>query len=139
MTAPAQQVPDHLLLFDGVCNLCNGTVRFVIRHDQKQLFRFAPLQSAAAQAILRNHGLDTTRLTSLVYFRKGRVLVRSSAALHVARDLGGAWRIAFAFILVPRWMRDAFYNLVARKRYRWFGRQDHCMVPSRKLRGRFLA
>lgn len=140
MTTPeAPLVPEHLLLFDGVCNLCNGLVQFIIRNDRRRMFRFAPLQSPVAQAMLRNRGLDPGNLTSLVYCRKGIVLTRSSAALHVARDLGRAWQLAYALILVPRFLRDAMYDLVARKRYRWFGKKDQCTVPTAELRDRFLA
>lgn len=131
-------LPDHLLLFDGVCNLCNGLVQFIIRHDGKRRFRCAAIQSMAAQAILSSHGRDPQALTSLVYCRKDRVFVRSGAALHVARDLGGAWQLAFIFILVPRFLRDAVYDLVARNRYRWFGRRGQCMVATAELQDRFL-
>lgn len=132
-------LPDHLLLFDGVCNLCNGLVQFIIRHDRDGRFRFASLQGTTGQQFLRTHGLDRASLDSLVYWRKGKVLIRSTAALNVARDLGGVWAAAHVFILVPRFIRDAAYDLVARKRYRWFGKQGTCMVPAPELRERFLA
>jgi len=135
----AAPLPDHLLLFDGECNLCNGWVRFVIRQDRPGKFRFAPLQSAAGQALLAQHGLATPDLDTLVYFRKGTARTRSAAALHVARDLGGPWSLAYAFILVPRPLRDALYDLVARNRFRWFGRRANCVVPSPELRSRFLS
>lgn len=131
-------MPDHLLFFDGVCNLCNGLVQFIIRHDKRARFRFAPLQSAAGQRFLRTHGLATGGFDSLVYFRKGDVLTRSTAALNVARDLGGIWAMGHAFILVPRFLRDAAYDLVARTRYRWFGKRGACMVPTAALRARFM-
>lgn len=131
-------LPDHLLLFDGGCNLCNGLVQFIIRHDRKRRFRFAALRSMAAQAVLSSHGRPPQALTSLVYCRKGRVFVRSDAALHAARDLGGACQLAFIFILVPRFLRDAVYDLVARNRYRWFGRRGQCIVATAELQDRFL-
>ena len=127
-----------MLLFDGVCNLCNGLVRFIIRHDGRKRFHFAPLQSAAGQLALQRHGLATSDFNTLVYFRKGNVLTRSTAALNVARDLGGAWLIGYAFIIVPRFVRDAVYDLVSRKRFNWFGKLDSCMVPTPELRSRFL-
>lgn len=138
-TPKAAPLPDHLLLFDGVCNLCNGWVRFVIRQDRTAKFRFAPLQSAAGQALLAQHDLDTPDLDTLVYFRKGTVLIRSAAALNVARDLGAPWSLAYVGMLVPRPWRDALYHLVARNRFRWFGRRASCMVPTPELRSRFLS
>lgn len=132
-------LPEHLLLFDGVCNLCNGLVRFVIRHDRRERFRFAPLQSGLGKALLQRHGLAHGGPDSLVYLRKGRLHHRSAAALHAARDLGGVWALAYGLMLLPRPLRDAAYDLVARHRYRWFGRRDACMVPTPDLRSRFLA
>ena len=115
------ELPEHLLLFDGVCNLCNGLVRFIIRHDRKEFFRFAPLTSDIGKTIVaRSH--EAASLDTLVYLRKDRLFTRSSAALYVARDLGGIWAVAFIFMLVPSFIRDAVYDLVARKRYGWWGR-----------------
>ena len=131
-------LPERLLFFDGVCNLCNGLVRFIIRHDKCKRFHFASLQGETGQRFLRTHGLAGSSLDSLVYWRKGRALMRSSAALNVARDLGGAWAVAYLFIIVPRLIRDAVYDLVAGKRYTWFGKRDSCMVPTPELRERFL-
>lgn len=131
------ELPEHLLLFDGVCNLCNGLVRFIIPHDRKELFRFAPLTSDIGKKIVaRSH--EAASLDTLVYLRKDRLFTRSSAALYVARDLGGIWAVAFIFMLVPSFIRDAVYDLVARKRYGWWGRSEQCMVPMRELRSRFL-
>lgn len=127
--------PEHLLLFDGTCNLCNGVVQFIIKRDDRQRFHFATLGSATARQLLGDHAEHSD---SFVYCRNGRVLQRSTAALHVARQLSGAWPLAYALIVVPRFLRDAVYDLVARKRYRWFGRRDTCMVPGPELAGRFL-
>ncbi|MEO8732854.1 MAG: DCC1-like thiol-disulfide oxidoreductase family protein [Flavobacteriales bacterium] len=113
----SEDLPDRLLFFDGVCNLCNGLVQFIIRHDRRKRFRFASLQSDTGQRFLNMHGLASQNFDSLVYWRKGRVLTRSTGALNVARDLPGAWPMAYAFIVVPRFIRDAVYDLVARKRY----------------------
>ncbi len=132
-------LPGHLLLFDGVCNLCNGLVRFIIRHDRRQLFRFAPLQSRTASLLRPAQAADPRAPASLVYYRKGKMLLRSTAALYVARDLGSPWCAAYALILVPRFLRDAAYDLIARKRYRWFGRREQCMVPAAGLQERFLS
>jgi predicted DCC family thiol-disulfide oxidoreductase YuxK len=128
-----------LLLFDGVCNLCNGVVQFVIRHDRAGRFRFAALQSEPGQAMLRQFGLSTQQFDSFVYVKDGQFFTESTAALRVARDLGGAWRLLYGFIIVPRPLRDAVYRWVARNRYRFFGRQESCMIPTPELRARFLS
>ena len=127
-----------VVLFDGVCNLCNGSVQFIIRRDPAGRFRFASLQSEAGQALLRRHGLDPDDLSSVILVEDGRAYARSDAALRVARGLSGAWRAAGALRVVPRPLRDLVYGWVARNRYRWFGRREACMVPTPELRGRFL-
>ncbi|MBS1685457.1 MAG: thiol-disulfide oxidoreductase DCC family protein [Bacteroidetes bacterium] len=132
------QIPDRLVLFDGVCNLCNASVQFVIRHDTEGRFRFAALQSDAGHKVLAEHGLTTDKFDSFIYLRQGQLYQRSTAALYLMRDLGGAWGLLYAFIIVPRPLRDAVYDLVARYRYRWFGRRESCMMPTEELRGRFL-
>jgi predicted DCC family thiol-disulfide oxidoreductase YuxK len=125
-----------VLLFDGVCTLCNGFVRFVIERDPAGRFQFAPLQSAAARRVL---GAAPQPLPdSLVLVENGRLFTRSTAALRVARGLRFPWPLAYVFVAVPRPVRDWMYDVVARNRYRWFGRRDACMVPTPKLRARFL-
>ena len=138
---PDPAVPDEkgaVVLFDGVCNLCNGSVQFIVRHDPAGRFRFASLQSEAGQALLRRHGLDPHDLFSVILVEGGRAYARSDAALRIARGLSGAWRAAGALRVVPRPLRDAVYGWVARNRYRWFGRREACMVPTPELRARFL-
>ncbi|MEW5927897.1 MAG: thiol-disulfide oxidoreductase DCC family protein [Gemmatimonadota bacterium] len=138
---PDPAVPDEkgaVVLFDGVCNLCNGSVQFIVRHDPAGRFRFASLQSEAGQALLRRHGLDPTDLFSVILVEGGRAYARSDAALRIARGLTGPWRAAGALRAVPRPLRDAAYGWVARNRYRWFGKQEACMIPTPELRARFL-
>ena len=127
-----------VILFDGVCNLCNGAVRFVAQRDPRGVFRFASLQSEAGQALLRLHGLRTGDFDSVVLVDDAGVRTKSSAALAVAARLSGPWPALSAFRLVPRPLRDAVYDLVARHRYRVFGRTDQCMIPTPELRARFL-
>jgi predicted DCC family thiol-disulfide oxidoreductase YuxK len=125
-----------VLLFDGVCTLCNGFVRFVIERDPAGRFQFAPLQSAAAARLL---GATARPLPdSLVLLEDGRLFTRSTAALRVARGLRFPWPLAYVFVAVPRPVRDWVYDAVARNRYRWFGRREICMVPTPELRSRFL-
>ena len=128
-----------VVLFDGVCNLCTGVVQFVIRHDQAGRIRFAALQSAAGQALLAQYGLSTSDLNTVVYIKDGQAQVRSTAALSLLGDLGGPWRWLAALLrVVPRGLRDAVYGLVARNRYRLFGKRDSCLLPTPEHMGRFL-
>ena len=131
-----------IIFFDGVCNLCNGVVQFIIRHDAAGYFRFAPLQSAAARQLLAAHGHALPPAgpdpDSVLLLEDGRVYAHSAAVLRMARHLPG-WRWLTAGRLLPRTWRDALYRFVARHRYRWFGRQAACMVPTPDLRARFLA
>ena len=132
--------PDTIL-FDGVCNLCNGFVQFVIRHDPAGRFRFAALQSEAARALLAANGLPPAAAAdpeSVLLLSGGRLYSHSAAVLRVAHGLGGAWRLARLGEVLPRAWRDAAYRFVARHRYRWFGRQESCMLPTPALKARFL-
>ena len=133
--------PD-IILFDGVCNLCNGFVQFIIRHDQAERFRFAALQSEAGQALLAKHGFapsaGAAELDSVLLLSGGQLYSHSSAVLRIARGLGGGWALAGVGGLLPRAWRDALYRFIARNRYRWFGRQESCMLPTPELQARFL-
>ena len=128
-----------ILLFDGVCNLCNGFVQFIIRRDPEGMFRFASLQSELAQELLKERGLDPAALDTVVLIDGERAFTRSDAALQVAGRMGGAWPLLKVFRVLPRAWRNAVYDWVARHRYRWFGKKDQCMVPTPELRSRFLA
>jgi predicted DCC family thiol-disulfide oxidoreductase YuxK len=128
----------NIILFDGVCNLCNSSVQFVIRHDKGAKFKFASLQSEFGQKILREEQLPVDDLRSFILIENGKVYTRSTAALRVAKKLGGAWPLLYGFIIVPRFIRDAVYDLIARNRYKWFGKQEACWVPTPELKNRFL-
>lgn len=127
-----------IILFDGVCNLCNASVQWVLRRDRRAVFRFAALQSEPGQQLLRQFGLDSGRFETVVLVAEGRVFVRSEAALEIARRLGGGWRLAGLLRVFPLFLRDAVYGWVARNRYRWFGKQEICWLPTPALRERFL-
>ena len=128
-----------VVLFDGVCNLCNGAVNFIIDRDSQGRFRFASRQSAAGQELLRAHGLPPARMDSLICIAGGRAHLKSSALIAIARGLGGWWALpGRAGSLLPRFLRDWFYDRVAANRYRWFGRREVCRVPDAGLLGRFL-
>ena len=127
-----------VVLFDGVCNLCNGIVRFVIARDPDAHFQFAALTSDAAARLLDGVAHPDPAPDSVVLIDDGRVYTRSDAALRIARSLTFPWPVAYALIVFPRAWRDAAYDVIARHRYRWFGRREVCMVPSPAVRSRFL-
>jgi predicted DCC family thiol-disulfide oxidoreductase YuxK len=127
-----------LVLFDGVCNLCNGVVQFVIAHDPHGRFQFGALQSAAARRVIERHGAPDPLPDAIVLVEDGRLYTRSTAALRIARRLTFPWPLAALFLAVPRPLRDWAYAVVAGRRYRWFGRRETCMVPTPELRARFI-
>jgi predicted DCC family thiol-disulfide oxidoreductase YuxK len=128
-----------IVLFDGECGLCDRSIDFLLRHDRAEALRFAPLQSDVAQSLLREHGLDATQVASVVVIDRERVYRQSDAALLAAEKLGPWWRgLATIARLVPRAIRDAVYDLIARNRYRWFGRTITCRIPTPQERTRFL-
>ena len=129
---------ENILLFDGVCNLCNGVVQFIIKRDKKAKFKFTALQSDAGQQLLKQYNLPLDDFESFVFIYKGIAYQRSGAALRVARELGGFWKLFYGFIILPKIIRDSIYNLIAGSRYKIFGRQDSCMIPTPELRSRFL-
>jgi predicted DCC family thiol-disulfide oxidoreductase YuxK len=127
-----------VILFDGVCNLCNGLVRFVIARDPKAHFKFAALTSEAGRQVLQSTPVSGVLPDSMVLIEDGQVFVRADAALRVLRRLRFPWSLAYALVIVPWPIRDRVYDLVARNRYRWFGRRETCMMPASDVRGRFL-
>lgn len=128
-----------IILFDGVCNLCNASVQWVLRRDSRAVFRFAALQSEPGQRLLQQVGLAAEGFDTVVLVADGRVFVRSEAALEIARRLGGGWRFLAGLLrFFPLAVRDAVYGWVARNRYRWFGKQAVCWLPNPELNKRFL-
>lgn len=128
-----------IILFDGVCNLCNGAVQFVIKRDKKDVFRYAALQSEVGQNLLEARKIDTSKIDSIILIEPGVAFyTKSDAALEIARGLGGLWRLLLVFQWVPSSIRDIIYDFVARNRYRWFGRKEQCMVPTPELQAKFL-
>ena len=134
MEAPANPI----VLFDGVCNLCSRSVQMILRHDRKARFRFASLQSPLGEKLRNDLGIDREKVDSVILVEGGRWYKESDAALRIANGLGGLWKAFGIFRLVPRPIRDAAYRLIARNRYRWFGKTETCWVPTPELRGRFL-
>ena len=132
--------PEHpVILFDGVCNLCERSVQLVVRNDRKRLFRFASLQSGYAERLLRQYDYRHDELSSVLLVTDGVVYRKSRAALQIARRLDRAWPLFYyLFILVPAPLADLVYDFVGKRRYRWFGRKEACWVPDEDLRSRFL-
>ncbi|HJV20332.1 MAG TPA: thiol-disulfide oxidoreductase DCC family protein [Sediminibacterium sp.] len=131
--------PDHpIILFDGVCNLCTQSVQFIIRHDPARKFRFASLQSKFGQQVLQHFNLPANRLNTLILLEKGRIYRKSTAALQIAAELSGAWPALYALTIIPAFLRNPIYELIARNRYKWFGKRDNCMVPSQQLKDLFI-
>jgi predicted DCC family thiol-disulfide oxidoreductase YuxK len=127
-----------VVLFDGLCNLCDGSVRFIIDRDPKGVFRFAPLQSDIADALLARCP-EAAHADSIVLVEGERCYTRSTAALHIARRLRGGWPVLAWLRVIPRPFRDGFYSWVARNRYHWFGTREHCRIPTPGERARFLS
>jgi len=127
-----------IVLFDGVCNFCNASVNFIIEHDKAGYFKFAPLQSEVGEELVEKHGIDTTDTDSVIVIENERAYTHSSAALRIAKRLDGIWSLAYAFIIVPKPIRDLVYRVFAKYRYRMFGKQDACMIPTPDIRARFL-
>lgn len=126
------------VLFDGVCNLCHGSVLFIVDRDPKARFRFASLQSDEARALLEPYSPKPADLSSVLLIENGALYDRSTAALRIARRLKGFWPLMFALIVIPKPLRDAVYRIIARNRYRWFGRTESCRIPTPELSGRFI-
>ena len=128
-----------LMLYDGSCGLCNRSVQLVLRHDRRGRFRFAALQSHAGRALLERHGLPLDRMDTVVLVEEGRAFTRSRAALRIARRMDAQWPALWPLAAIPRPIADFVYGLVARHRYRLFGRTDACMLPPPDVRARFLS
>ena len=127
-----------ILLFDGVCNLCNSSVNFIIDHDPHNHFRFAALQSEFGQKKLVELGYDNEAFDSLVLLSEDQVYKKSSAALRIAKKLNGLCPVLYIFIIIPPFIRHGVYDIIARNRYKWWGKQDSCRVPTPELRSRFM-
>ena len=130
---------EKIILFDGVCNLCNSSVQFIIRHDPDEQFKFAALQSPFGQEQLRKFEIPQDALNSVILMRDGVAFQRSDAALEIARDFNGMWRGLYYFKIIPRFLRDWIYDRIAKNRYSLFGKRDECMIPTPELKARFIA
>ncbi|QUL56085.1 thiol-disulfide oxidoreductase DCC family protein [Paenibacillus tritici] len=129
---------EAVVLIDGVCHLCQGLVRFIIPRDPQANFKFASLQSEAGRELLKAGGLPERQLDTVVLVENGKYYTESAAVLRIARRLRFPWPLAYVFTLIPRPLRNAIYRIVARNRYRWFGRDEQCLLPTPDMKRRFL-
>jgi predicted DCC family thiol-disulfide oxidoreductase YuxK len=126
-----------IILFDGVCNLCNNSVQFIIKRDPTAYFQFASLQSDVGVKLRKTYDLPT-HIDSVVLIENNKVFVKSNAALHICKHLKGMWKLLFVLKLLPQFIRDGLYEIVAKNRYKWFGKRDQCMLPDQNRKDRFL-
>lgn len=145
MTAATTHVPTAsvtadktVVLFDGVCNFCNATINFLIEHDPTDRFRFAAQQSDIGQQVMREHGLTDLMLNTIIVFDNGKVLTESGGALRLARYMPFPWRMLSWFMIVPSFLRNWGYRLIAKNRYKMFGQADACRMPTPEIRAKFL-
>ncbi|MBL7890076.1 MAG: thiol-disulfide oxidoreductase DCC family protein [Bacteroidia bacterium] len=132
---------DHtaIVLFDGVCNFCNSSVNFIIRHDKKAHFKFASLQSEIGKALCEKFEIDVQRIDSIILIENDQFNIKSSAILRITKKLNGGYPLLFGFIIIPRFVRDVVYDLIARNRYKWFGKKESCMIPTPDVKERFIS
>lgn len=128
----------HIILFDGVCNLCNSAVQFVIKRDPDGQFSFASLQGEKGQKLLEQHNIQPETDSVILIESNGKVYEKSAAALRISMRLKGGWKLAQILLVVPPFIRNVFYRIIARNRYKWFGRQTECMMPTQEQKNRFL-
>ena len=128
----------NVILFDGVCNFCNNSINFAIKRDKKNQLKFAAMQSTAGIQLMEQYGLPVKDMQSFVFIENGVAHNRSTAALNVCKYLNAGWSLLFVFIIVPKFFRDGVYNFIAKNRYKWFGKQNECMVPTAAIRSKFL-
>lgn len=129
---------NSIILFDGVCNFCNGAVNFVIKRNSKSTIMFASLQSIGGKELLKKYHLPADDMKSFIFIEDEIVYNRSTAALKVCRHLRGLWPLCYGFIIVPKFIRDGIYNWIAKNRYKWFGVKNECMIPTPDVKARFI-
>ncbi|WP_109437490.1 MULTISPECIES: thiol-disulfide oxidoreductase DCC family protein [Aquimarina] len=128
-----------IILFDGVCNLCNSAINFIIKRDKKDIFRYASLQSEIGKKLILERNIDTSSLDSILLIEpKVAYYHKSTAALHIAKQLSGLYPLLSVFLILPKFFRDWIYNIIAKNRYKWFGKKESCMIPTPELKALFI-
>jgi predicted DCC family thiol-disulfide oxidoreductase YuxK len=128
----------RIIIFDGVCNLCEYSIQFIIKHDAKAKFKFVSAQSELGRKLQEANGIDTIKDGTVILIKNKLPLVRSDAALEIAKDLDGIWRYLYIFKILPRKVRDYLYSVVSKYRYQWFGKKEECLLPDKSIKDRFL-
>ena len=129
-----------IILFDGICNLCDSAVQLIIKNDKRDIFRFVALQSDLGQKIIKHLGIDIKKTDSIILYQSGfAYYCKSEAALEIAKDLGGIYYFASLFSILPDSFNNYFYDYIARNRYKWYGKKDNCLIPSPELQAKFLS
>lgn len=129
-----------IILFDGVCNLCNSSVQFIIKHDKKDVFRFVAIQSELGQKIIKHIGIHENKLDSIIFYEPNiAYYYKSSAAIQIAKNLNGIFSLVTFFKIIPESIRDLLYDYIAKNRYNWFGKKESCMIPTEELKAKFLS
>ena len=128
-----------IILFDGVCNLCNTSINFVIKNDKKRVFRFAPIQTNFGKTTLKKYHINTKDTDSIILIDEDKNYIKSTAALYIAKELSGAYPLLFCFMIVPKFIRNWIYDFVAKNRYKWFGKKVSCMIPTPELKDIFYS
>lgn len=139
MTMQSSEKEFPIVFFDGVCNLCNSTIQLIIKYDKKSIFKFSSLQSNTAKQILNDYELDLNKMPSIVLVQNSKIYTKSTAVLTIFKQLNKFWPLYYLFILIPKFFRDWIYNIIAKNRYKWYGKQKSCWVPSPELNNKFLS
>jgi predicted DCC family thiol-disulfide oxidoreductase YuxK len=127
-----------IILFDGMCNFCNTSVNKIIKYDKKNVFKFAAIQSDAGKKLLTELSIDTLKIDSILLIENNTLFTKSTAVLKIAKQLSGLYKLGYAFIIIPPFIRDTIYDFIAKNRYKWFGKKESCMIPSIEVREKFL-
>jgi predicted DCC family thiol-disulfide oxidoreductase YuxK len=128
-----------IVLFDGVCNFCNSSVNFIIRHDKKKRYKFAALQSDIGRVLSEKNAIDQSKIDSIILVENGKVFIKSSAILRISQHLNYLYPLFFGFVIIPKFIRDGVYDFIAKNRYKWFGKKETCMIPSPEIKSRFIS
>jgi len=132
------KIDQPIIIFDGVCNLCAYSVKFIVKNDRHGRFKFVSAQSEKAKVLQRKCGVDTLQDSTIIFLKNEQVYIKSDAALQIAKDLDGLWRFLYVFKLIPKPAREFFYSIISKNRYRWFGKRNECLLPDNNMKERFL-
>jgi predicted DCC family thiol-disulfide oxidoreductase YuxK len=138
VTFAAMDQQKKIVLFDGVCNLCSNSVQFILKRDKKNQFLFGSLQGEYGQKMLKKYDLPASEFNSFMLIEGEKLYTKSSGALRMLKHLGGAWSLLYGFMIIPKFIRDGVYNMIAKNRYKWFGKKNECWLPRPEWKSRFL-